>query len=56
MTEDDKQNKTSKQTDPRPEFEAIYTKLTSDKVKKASDELFSADEKKLAEAFKGNSK
>lgn len=46
MAEEDKQNKTSKQTDRGPKFEALYTKLTSDKVKKASDELFSADEKK----------
>lgn len=52
MAEEDKQ----KQTDARPQFEAFYTKLTSDKVKKASDELFSADEKKLAEAFEDDSK
>jgi len=51
MAEEDKQNKTSKQTDPRPKVEALYTKLTSDRVKKASDELFSASEEDLKKAF-----
>lgn len=47
-----KQKKTSKETNRGPEFEALYKRLTSEKVKKASDELFSASEEDLKRAFK----
>jgi|TARA_A100001518_G_C1225520_1_gene73627 hypothetical protein len=52
MTKGDKQKKTPKQTDRGPEFEAFYKKLTSEKVTKASDRLFSASEEDLKKAFK----
>ncbi len=51
MTKGDKKKKTPKQTDRGPEFEALYKKLTSEKVTKASDGLFSASEEDLKKAF-----
>ncbi len=52
MTNDLKQKKRPKKTDRGPESEALYKNLTSEKVSKASDELFSASEEDLKKAFK----
>lgn len=55
MMEDDEQKKTSKQTGRGSDFEALHEKLTSEKVKKASDALFAASEEDLKKAFKPES-
>lgn len=52
MTNDDKQKRRLKKADRGPESEALYKNLTSEKVSKVSDGLFSASEEDLKRAFK----
>lgn len=48
----DEKNKPSNPSDSAPDSEARYKRLTSERTKKASDELFSASEEDLNESFK----
>lgn len=48
----DEKSKPSNPSDSTYDSEALYKQLTSERAKKASDELFSASEEDLKTAFK----